>query len=69
MWGADPEMLGTYAHERPGHHGARAALFAPVGQRIWFAGEALAGEFSMTCGGAAKSGTTVAGRVAAALGG
>jgi monoamine oxidase len=69
QWGADPEMLGAYAHERPGHHGARAALFPPVGERIWFAGEALAGSYSMTCGGAAKSGTSVASRVAAALAG
>ena len=69
QWGADPEMLGTYAHERPGRHGARNALFPPVGERIWFAGEALAGAYAMTCGGAAKSGTSVAERVAATLAG
>jgi monoamine oxidase len=69
QWGADPEMLGAYAHERPGRHGAREALFPPVGERIWFAGEALGGSFAMTCGGAAKSGANVAARVAAALGG
>jgi len=69
MWGADPAMLGTYAHERPGHHGARAALFQPVGDRIWFAGEALAGAYAMTCGGAAMSGRSTAERVAAELAG
>ncbi|MGD9742016.1 MAG: flavin monoamine oxidase family protein [Dongiaceae bacterium] len=68
QWGRDPHMRGAYAHEAPGHHGARTALMTPVGDRIWFAGEAVAGGYAMTCGGAAMSGRTVADRVAATLG-
>jgi monoamine oxidase len=39
-WGTDPCNLGAYSYARPGGAGARAALAAPVGERLLFAGEA-----------------------------
>jgi monoamine oxidase len=62
-WANDPWILGAYASERPGQHGARAALAAPIDERLFLAGEALAGTYAVTCGGANMSGTRVAGDV------
>jgi len=39
-----------------------------IAERIWFAGEALAGSLIQTCGGARLSGEAVARQVAARLG-
>lgn len=58
-WATDPDMLGSYAHQRPGWPGARQALGLPLG-RLFFAGEATAGGFAMTCGGAFRSGERAA---------
>ena len=66
-WASDPWALGAYATARPGRYAARAALAAPIADRIFFAGEALAGGLSQTCGGAYRSGETAARAVAAAL--
>lgn len=62
-WGEDRCFLGAYAYARPGHVAARAAMDAPVGQCLLFAGEAwrtdgLAG----TVGGAYLSGEAAAHR-------
>ena len=46
---------------------ARRALGRSVADRLFFAGEALAGEFAQTCGGAALSGQATAGEVLKAL--
>lgn len=65
-WFRDADALGAYSHCLPGHAGARAALALPVGERIYFAGEAtgLVGG-AMTAGGAALAGREAA-RAAAA---
>ncbi|QYK40820.1 MAG: FAD-dependent oxidoreductase [Paracoccaceae bacterium] len=68
-WAAEPRVRGAYAAARPGRSGARAALAAPVANRIWFAGEALAPQgLTQTAAGARLSGEDVARAVAAALG-
>ena len=60
-WATDPFSMGCYSHALPGQAGARAKLDQPVGERIWFAGEATAvgdGDFgaAMTAGGAFRGG-------------
>ncbi|MEQ9349980.1 MAG: FAD-dependent oxidoreductase, partial [Alphaproteobacteria bacterium] len=66
-WANDPWVRGSYASERPGRHGARAKLAEPIDSPLFLAGEALAGTYAMTCGGANLSGTRVAADVAAFL--
>lgn len=66
-WGAERYVRGGYAAARPGKAGARAVLADPVGERIWFAGEALAGGLKQTAAGARLSGEAVAGQVALRL--
>lgn len=73
-WAADPWAMGAYSHALPGHADARARLAEPVGDRIWFAGEATAGwgageDFggAMTAGGAWIAGAAAA-RAIVALG-
>lgn len=67
-WGGERFVRGAYAAARPGRAAARATLMAPIAERIWFAGEALAGSLIQTCGGARLSGEAVALQVAAQLG-
>ena len=60
-WATDPFAMGCYSHALPGQAGARGKLAQPVGERIWFAGEATAvgdGDFgaAMTAGGAFLAG-------------
>jgi monoamine oxidase len=59
-WGGNPWVRGAYSAARPGHTRARRALARPVADRLFFAGEAIAGEFAQTCGGASLSGATTA---------
>ena len=66
-WSEDPFALGSYSIARPGHASARDALFHPIGDRIWFAGEATAGPAAMTAGGASISGLSAAQAVAGKL--
>lgn len=66
-WGAERHVRGGYAAARPGKAHARAVLAEPVGERIWFAGEALAGGLKQTAAGARLSGDAVAGKVALQL--
>jgi monoamine oxidase len=68
-WGGERLTRGAYAAARPGKAGARETLAQPVGERIWFAGEALAGPLIQTAGGARLSGEAVARQVLAQLGG
>ena len=63
-WSAERHVRGAYAAARPGKAHAREVLARPVGERIWFAGEALAGGLKQTAGGARLSGEAVAGKVA-----
>ncbi|TYR31366.1 FAD-dependent oxidoreductase [Mesorhizobium microcysteis] len=66
-WSGERYMRGAYAAARPGRAGARRTLAAPVGERIWFAGEHLAGPLIQTCGGARLSGEEAARKVLAQL--
>jgi monoamine oxidase len=66
-WASNPWTRGAYAAASPGRYGARAALARPVGDRIFFAGEALAGGLIQTCGGAFRSGEAAARAVQAVL--
>ena len=59
-WGGERRTRGAYASARPGRAEARSILAEPVGERIWFAGEALAGSLMQTAGGARLSGEAVA---------
>jgi monoamine oxidase len=63
-WGSERWTRGAYAAARPGRAAARKTLMRPVADRIWFAGEALAGSLMQTCGGARLSGEEVAMRIA-----
>jgi monoamine oxidase len=68
-WSEDPFSRGSYSHALPGHADARARLAAPVGGRIFFAGEATGGDDfggAMTAGGAYLSGAAAA-RLAARM--
>ena len=55
-WGQYPWTLGSYASPRPGAKGMREILRQPVGDRIFFAGEACHTELWATCAGAYLSG-------------
>ncbi len=66
-WASDPWTLGAYAAARPGHYDARAGLAEPLGDRLFFAGEAVAGPYVALCGGAYLSGEAVAREVAAVV--
>ena len=51
-WGADPFARGSYSYALPGMADCRAALAAPVDDRLFFAGEACSyGDFSTAHGG------------------
>jgi monoamine oxidase len=66
-WSAERHVRGGYAAARPGKAHARDVLTQPVGNRIWFAGEALAGGLKQTAAGARLSGEAVAGEVSLRL--
>lgn len=62
-WSGERHVRGGYAAARPGKAHAREVLKDPVGERMWFAGEALAGGLKQTAAGARLSGEAVAGQV------
>ena len=66
-WGGERFVRGAYAAARPGKAAARTTLGQPVGDRIFFAGEALAGPLMQTCAGARLSGEATARAVAKIL--
>lgn len=66
-WAIDPWSRGSYASARPGCTAQRARLAEPIGERVYFAGEAVAGRFAQTCDGAFLSGQAVARDLAARL--
>jgi len=59
-WGSERYVRGAYAAARPGKAQARQVLKQPVAEKIYFAGEHLAGPLMQTCGGARLSGEAVA---------
>lgn len=66
-WATNPLTLGAYAAPRPGRADARLDLGRPLDDRVFFAGEAVAGAYVATAGGAAKSGAKVGSDVAAVV--
>ncbi|MBV9076928.1 MAG: FAD-dependent oxidoreductase, partial [Methylobacteriaceae bacterium] len=66
-WWSDPLARGGYSIAKPGCAGARIALRRPIGDRIWFAGEASAGGGAMTVGGAYLEGERAAAEIARAI--
>jgi monoamine oxidase len=59
-WRGDAFARGSYYYARPGHADDRAALAAPVDDRIFFAGEACSLHFFSTVHGAYETGTAAA---------
>lgn len=59
-WAMNPLTRGAYAAALPGHYVEREKLGLPLADRVFFAGEALAGEYVQTCGGAFMSGEETA---------
>lgn len=68
-WASNPLTRGAYSAARPGHFAARKQLGLPLEERVYFAGEALAGPLIQTAGGAFLSGEETAKKVAAVLAG
>jgi monoamine oxidase len=66
-WSANPLTEGSYAVALPGRMRARETLARPIADRIWLAGEATAGVYSMTAGGAYLAGRDAARQAAARL--
>lgn len=55
-WEAEPTILGAYAAARPGSGHRRAELALPLGDQVFFAGEAMHPQYFSTCHGADMSG-------------
>ena len=68
-WRHDPWAGASWAVVPPGLSAVRDALKAPVGERIWFAGEALSRAQWGTAGGAWEEGERAAGEILAKLSG
>ena len=66
-WAENPLTMGAYSAARPGRASAREDIVPPVADRVFFAGEACAGAYVATCGGAHMSGQVAAEQVADAL--
>ena len=64
-WGADPFARGAYSFARPGKADQRAALAAPVENRLFFAGEACSRNDFSTVHGAFLTGAAAADQVLA----
>ncbi|MEM7121083.1 MAG: FAD-dependent oxidoreductase [Pseudomonadota bacterium] len=63
-WGQDPLFLGSYAAAEPGAYPMRAILREPVGDRIFFAGEACSPAVWAFVDGAYETGVDVGRQVA-----
>ncbi len=59
-WARDPLSLGSYSYAGPGAAAARAALAAPVDERLFFAGEHCSRHDFSTAHGAYRTGVTAA---------
>jgi monoamine oxidase len=66
-WAHNPLTFGSYSAARPGRHASRDTLGQPLGDRVFFAGEAVAGDHIALMSGAHLSGERVAGDVIAVL--
>jgi monoamine oxidase len=67
-WGSDPLALGSYSYATVGHADDRAALAAPVDDRLFFAGEACSTADYSTAHGAYITGVGAAAAVLNSLG-
>jgi monoamine oxidase len=67
-WANDPLAMGAYAAVKPGHYGVRKVLEAPVGDRLFFAGEAMGRGHSALVSGAYNSGKRAAKKISKTLG-
>ena len=63
-WAENSWTYGAYSAAKPGHYSARAELAKPLADRLFFAGEAVAGPYITLCSGAYASGESVATQVA-----
>lgn len=68
-WAKNPLTLGAYSAAQPGKASARKDLATPLGDRVFFAGEAVAGPYIALMSGAHMSGDAVARDVVDTLGG
>lgn len=68
QWRKDEFARGSYSYAKPGHHGDRAVLAAPVDNRLFFAGEACSEVSFSTAHGAYLTGVEAAGQALSALG-
>ena len=59
-WAGNPWTRGAYSAALPGKYAARAEIARPVADRVFFAGEALAGDLAQTAGGAWLTGEKTA---------
>jgi len=66
-WAGDPFARGSYSYALPGHAEDREAWGEPVGERIFFAGEAVSSHDFSTTHGAYLSGLEAADRAAAVV--
>jgi len=67
-WNKQMWTLGAFSSAVPGAQGARKLAAEPLGERVWFAGEALSPSFWGTVGGAWQDGERAANAVLARLG-
>ena len=67
-WASDEDVGGAYSFARPGGGDLRAALAAPVGERVWFAGEACSRHGFSTAHGAWETGRSAADAITRRLG-
>ena len=67
-WTSDPDIGGAYSFARPGGRDLRERFAAPVGDRLWFAGEAASRRGFSTVHGAWETGRKAADTAAAAAG-
>lgn len=68
-WADNPLTLGAYSAARPGRSASRDTLAEPIGDRVFFAGEAVAGGYIALMSGAHLSGDKAAREVVETLGG
>jgi monoamine oxidase len=67
-WSVDPHAMGGYSYAKPGRADQRAALAAPVENRIFFVGEACSRNRYSTAHGAHETGYAAAEQALASLG-
>ena len=67
-WRQAPFIGGSYSHARVGQAAQRAVLAEPIGDRLFFAGEACHADDFSTCHGALETGWAAADRVLDLLG-